>query len=152
MFPLSGVKRKGRNSAQNLAAMFERFSISSLFIANGNAATVTAMKMKRVPRLPPPGDHQAGRDSVQGCEAARDPHPHGDVRGLPEEDGADHRRLHSEPAQTRPDWLGGSGRGGVLVVTGHQYDVRRWIGWVKVHCGLRCSRRRGTAGSGSVYY
>lgn len=97
------------------------------------------MKMKHVPHLPPPGNHQAGRNGVQGREAERGPHPHGDVRWLPEENGANHRRLHSEFAQTRPDWLRGCGRGGVLVVTGHQYDVRLWSHWVKVHYSLTCS-------------
>lgn len=111
--------------------------------------SVKVMKIKQLLHLPPAGDHQARWAGVQGGEAARNPHPHGDVRWLPEENGADHRRLHTEPAQTRPDWLRSSGRGGLLVVTGNQYDVQPWICWVKVHCSLTCAYWRGSTASGT---
>lgn len=45
------------------------------------------------------GHCEEGRGGVQGCQEPRGARADGDIRGVPEEDGAHHRRLHPQPAQ-----------------------------------------------------
>lgn len=70
-----------------------------------------------------PGYHKEGWDHLQGGPEARNPHPNGDIRRLPEENGPYHRWLHPQSTQTGFDWWRGFRRCGTLTCVAYDEQI-----------------------------
>ena len=112
--------------------------LTNLYICTVYIKNTLKMGINKVDSPSSSGHRQERWDCVQGCKASRDPDPHGDIGGVPEENRPHHRWLHPQPASGGPDWSRGSGGGGVIVY-GDQHDEQLWIYWVNIHCCLRCT-------------